>query len=101
MFLKLFKLKELAFIGLIYPRQSRKVLLVRFCHIENIKWRRGTFLSTIENCIEAKKVDCGTSKKAVLDKINLSKKLLSGYEKDLKNLTEKIPVFEDILSAYI
>ena len=54
-----------------------------------------------ENCIEAKKVDCGTSKKAVLDKINLSKKLLSGYKKDLKNLTEKIPVFEDILSAYL
>ncbi|MBE3090690.1 MAG: argininosuccinate lyase [Actinobacteria bacterium] len=55
----------------------------------------------IENCVEAKKVDCGTSKKAVLDKINLNKNLLSGYEKDLKNLTEKIPVFEDILSAYI
>ncbi|MCG2788620.1 MAG: argininosuccinate lyase [Actinomycetia bacterium] len=55
----------------------------------------------IENCVEAKKVDCGTSKKAVLDKINLNKNLLSGYEKDLKSLLEKIPVFEDILSAYI
>jgi argininosuccinate lyase len=55
----------------------------------------------IENCIEAKKVDCGTSKKAVLDKINSNKKLLSGYEKDLKSLLEKIPVFEDILSAYL
>lgn len=55
----------------------------------------------IENCIEARKVDCGTSKKAVLDKINLNKNLLSGYEKDLKSLLEKIPVFEDILSAYI
>jgi argininosuccinate lyase len=55
----------------------------------------------IENCVEAKKVDCGTSRKAVLDKINSNKKLLSGYEKDLKNLLEKIPVFEDILAAYI
>ena len=55
----------------------------------------------IENCVEAKKVDCGTSKKAVLEKINLSKKLLSGCEEDLKSLMEKIPVFEDILSAYI
>ena len=55
----------------------------------------------IENCVEAKKVDCGTSKKAVLDKINLNKNLLSGYEKDLKGLLEKIPVFEDIVSAYI
>lgn len=54
----------------------------------------------IENCVEAKKVDCGTSRKAVLDKINSNKNLLSGYEKDLKNLLEKIPVFEDILSAY-
>ena len=69
--------------------------------IENTKWRWGTFLSTIENCVEAKKVDCGTSKKAVLDKINLNKNLLSGYEKDLKSLLEKIPVFEDIISAYI
>jgi len=55
----------------------------------------------IENCVEAKKVDCGTSRKAVFDKINSNKNLLSGYEKDLKNLTKKIPVFEDILSAYI
>ena len=55
----------------------------------------------IENCIEAKKVDCGTNRKAVLDKINSNKNLLMGYEKDLKNLLEKIPVFEDILSAYI
>jgi predicted DNA-binding protein YlxM (UPF0122 family) len=46
-------------------------------------------------------VDCGTSKKAVLDKINLNKNLLSGYEKDLKSLLKKIPVFEDVLSAYI
>ncbi len=47
----------------------------------------------IENCVEAKKVDCGTSRKAVLDKINSNKNLLSGYEKDLKNLTGKNSCF--------
>jgi argininosuccinate lyase len=91
--------------------------LVRYCMENGIKLAEMPLLSLkeysayfgddfyesikIENCVEAKKVDCGTSKKAVLDKINLNKNLLSGYEKDLKNLLEKIPVFEDILSAYI
>jgi len=55
----------------------------------------------IENCVGAKKVDCGTGKKTVVDKINSNKILISGYKKDLKGLAEKIPVFEDILSAYI
>ncbi len=76
------------------PLSELKEYSVYFCDdfYESIK---------IENCIEAKKVDCGTNKKAVLDKINLNKKLLSGYRNDLKKLLEKIPVFEDILSAYI
>ncbi|MCL5070050.1 MAG: argininosuccinate lyase [Actinobacteria bacterium] len=54
----------------------------------------------IESCLEAKKVDCGTNKKAVLDQIKSNKDILSCYKKDLKILLGKIPVFEDILSAY-
>ncbi|MCL4417060.1 MAG: argininosuccinate lyase [Actinobacteria bacterium] len=54
----------------------------------------------IESCLEAKKVDCGTNKKAVFDQIKSNKNVLSGYKKDLKILLGKIPVFEDIISAY-
>lgn len=55
----------------------------------------------IESCIEAKKIDCGTGKKAVLEKINSNKNLLTDHEKRLGILVKKIPVFEDLISPYI
>ncbi len=50
----------------------------------------------IGNCIDSKKVDCGTSRKSVLKNLARAQEKLEGWKDEAEKLKEKIPQYEKL-----
>ncbi len=91
-------------VGKIISLCINKKIYFRDIKLEELKKYSSYFESDVYSytdicsCISNKSIDCGTEKGQVISNINSAKKKIKDVQQKLKNLTKRIPSFEQLIS---